>query len=201
MGPAFPFLSLLLSPWPPDLPSASLFLLHFFTSLHSLPSSLSLLPSSLSLSPAIHSSASLRRIPLSPSPSPRTSTEFGPNASLPHPPPPLLRIPVLRLWDAACELPSPSLPRTLPSQWAIPKGSRWPPPMSVRPLVRCAVARRMLISPVNLNHFRLLRVVGKGAFGKVRIVERKDTGLTFALKYIRKEEGRLHPSCVGRYSR
>ncbi|OQE88397.1 hypothetical protein PENNAL_c0017G00187 [Penicillium nalgiovense] len=42
--------------------------------------------------------------------------------------------------------------------------------------------------PVNLNHFRLLRVVGKGAFGKVRIVERKDTGLTFALKYIRKEE-------------
>jgi serine/threonine kinase 32 len=59
----------------------------------------------------------------------------------------------------------------------------------------------MLISPVNLNHFRLLRVVGKGAFGKVRIVERKDTGLTFALKYIRKEEGRLHPRCVGRYSR
>jgi serine/threonine protein kinase len=42
---------------------------------------------------------------------------------------------------------------------------------------------------VNLNHFRLLRVVGKGAFGKVRIVEKKDTGLTFALKYIRKEEG------------
>ncbi|KAL2012327.1 hypothetical protein VTN00DRAFT_5045 [Thermoascus crustaceus] len=41
---------------------------------------------------------------------------------------------------------------------------------------------------VNLNHFRLLRVVGKGAFGKVRIVERKDSGLTFALKYIRKEE-------------
>lgn len=47
---------------------------------------------------------------------------------------------------------------------------------------------------VNLNHFRLLRVVGKGAFGKVRIVERKDTGLTFALKYIRKDEGLLaHP--------
>jgi hypothetical protein len=32
-------------------------------------------------------------------------------------------------------------------------------------------------------------VVGKGAFGKVRIVERKDTGCTFALKYIRKDEG------------
>lgn len=44
-------------------------------------------------------------------------------------------------------------------------------------------------STVNLNHFRLLRVVGRGAFGKVRIVERKDTGLSFALKYIRKDEG------------
>lgn len=42
---------------------------------------------------------------------------------------------------------------------------------------------------MNLTHFRLLRVVGKGAFGKVRIVERKDSGLTFALKYIRKDEG------------
>lgn len=42
---------------------------------------------------------------------------------------------------------------------------------------------------VNLNHFRLLRVVGKGAFGKVRIVERKDNGEQFALKYIRKDEG------------
>lgn len=42
---------------------------------------------------------------------------------------------------------------------------------------------------MNLNHFRLLRVVGRGAFGKVRIVERKDTNLSFALKYIRKDEG------------
>lgn len=48
---------------------------------------------------------------------------------------------------------------------------------------------RLSPPPVNLNHFRLLRVVGRGAFGKVRIVERKDTGLSFALKYIRKDEG------------
>ncbi|PVH68252.1 AGC/YANK protein kinase, partial [Cadophora sp. DSE1049] len=41
---------------------------------------------------------------------------------------------------------------------------------------------------VNLSQFRLLRVVGKGAFGKVRVVEKKDTGLTFALKYIQKDE-------------
>ncbi|PHH90319.1 hypothetical protein CDD83_3993 [Cordyceps sp. RAO-2017] len=45
-----------------------------------------------------------------------------------------------------------------------------------------------LTGEVNLNHFRLLRVVGRGAFGKVRIVERKDTNLSFALKYIRKDE-------------
>ncbi|QUC21907.1 uncharacterized protein UV8b_06148 [Ustilaginoidea virens] len=45
-----------------------------------------------------------------------------------------------------------------------------------------------LSGEVNLNHFRLLRVVGRGAFGKVRIVERKDTNLAFALKYIRKDE-------------
>lgn len=36
-----------------------------------------------------------------------------------------------------------------------------------------------------------MRVVGRGAFGKVRIVERKDTNLSFALKYIRKDDGTL----------
>ncbi|KAH7124466.1 kinase-like domain-containing protein [Dactylonectria macrodidyma] len=41
---------------------------------------------------------------------------------------------------------------------------------------------------VNLNDFRLLRVIGRGAFGKVRIVERKDTNLSFALKYVRKDK-------------
>jgi serine/threonine protein kinase len=55
--------------------------------------------------------------------------------------------------------------------------------------IKKLIADSTLVLPVNLNHFRLLRVVGKGAFGKVRIVERKDTGLTFALKYIRKDEG------------
>ena len=50
------------------------------------------------------------------------------------------------------------------------------------------------IHSVSLDHFKLLRVVGKGAFGKVRIVERKDTNLTFALKYLRKDEGaQSHP--------
>ncbi|KAJ3224775.1 hypothetical protein HDU81_008356 [Chytriomyces hyalinus] len=39
---------------------------------------------------------------------------------------------------------------------------------------------------VDLRSFNLLRVVGKGAFGKVRIVEKKDSGVLYALKYINK---------------
>lgn len=63
-------------------------------------------------------------------------------------------------------------------------------PAAIQPPPTAASISRLPLTPtVNLNHFRLLRVVGKGAFGKVRIVERKDTGLTFALKYIRKDEG------------
>lgn len=65
-------------------------------------------------------------------------------------------------------------------------------------VVSIGLALIVVYTLVNLNHFRLLRVVGKGAFGKVRIVERKDTGLTFALKYIRKDEsafpGLMSPS-------
>ncbi|KAJ3318019.1 hypothetical protein HDU76_000955 [Blyttiomyces sp. JEL0837] len=41
---------------------------------------------------------------------------------------------------------------------------------------------------VELNHFELLRSVGKGAFGKVRIVQHKQTKQTYALKYINKEK-------------
>ncbi|KAJ3045453.1 hypothetical protein HDU99_009859, partial [Rhizoclosmatium hyalinum] len=39
---------------------------------------------------------------------------------------------------------------------------------------------------VDLRSFNLLRVVGKGAFGKVRIVQKKDSGVLYALKYIDK---------------
>ncbi|KAJ3219551.1 hypothetical protein HDU67_000496 [Dinochytrium kinnereticum] len=39
---------------------------------------------------------------------------------------------------------------------------------------------------VELNHFNLLRSVGKGAFGKVRVVQHKGTQKIYALKYINK---------------
>ncbi|KAI8099861.1 kinase-like domain-containing protein [Halteromyces radiatus] len=43
-----------------------------------------------------------------------------------------------------------------------------------------------LNSEVDLSHFALLRSVGKGAFGKVRVVQHKGTKQLFALKYINK---------------
>lgn len=39
---------------------------------------------------------------------------------------------------------------------------------------------------VELIHFELLRSVGKGAFGKVRVVKHRQTRQEFALKYINK---------------
>ncbi|KAI8897009.1 kinase-like domain-containing protein [Globomyces pollinis-pini] len=39
---------------------------------------------------------------------------------------------------------------------------------------------------VELSHFNLLRSVGKGAFGKVRVVQHKGTKCIYALKYINK---------------
>lgn len=43
-------------------------------------------------------------------------------------------------------------------------------------------------SEVELNHFNLLRSVGKGAFGKVRVVQHKKTNQIYALKYINKAQ-------------
>ncbi|KAF9134350.1 hypothetical protein BGW39_007367 [Mortierella sp. 14UC] len=41
-------------------------------------------------------------------------------------------------------------------------------------------------SEIELSHFHLLRSVGKGAFGKVRVVQHKKTKEIYALKYINK---------------
>ncbi|EDV22891.1 uncharacterized protein TRIADDRAFT_28247, partial [Trichoplax adhaerens] len=39
---------------------------------------------------------------------------------------------------------------------------------------------------VNLDHFEVLRAIGKGAFGKVCIVQKKDTKKMYAMKYMNK---------------
>ncbi|GJJ76768.1 serine/threonine kinase 32 [Entomortierella parvispora] len=41
---------------------------------------------------------------------------------------------------------------------------------------------------VNLFQFKLLRVIGRGSFGKVRMVERRETAKIYALKYISKAQ-------------
>ncbi|KAF9153910.1 hypothetical protein BG015_002336 [Linnemannia schmuckeri] len=41
---------------------------------------------------------------------------------------------------------------------------------------------------VNLFQFKLMRIIGKGSFGKVRMVERRETGKVYALKYISKAQ-------------
>ncbi|XP_055895648.1 serine/threonine-protein kinase 32A-like isoform X2 [Biomphalaria glabrata] len=39
---------------------------------------------------------------------------------------------------------------------------------------------------VNFDHFQILRAIGKGSFGKVCIVQKKDSKLMFAMKYMNK---------------
>ncbi|XP_076436940.1 serine/threonine-protein kinase 32A-like isoform X2 [Babylonia areolata] len=41
-------------------------------------------------------------------------------------------------------------------------------------------------SDVNFDHFQILRAIGKGSFGKVCIVQKKDTKKMFAMKYMNK---------------
>uniref|UniRef100_A0A336MKG1 CSON001944 protein n=1 Tax=Culicoides sonorensis TaxID=179676 RepID=A0A336MKG1_CULSO len=45
---------------------------------------------------------------------------------------------------------------------------------------------------VNFDHFQILRNIGKGSFGKVCIVQKKDTGRLFAMKYVSRS------ACIGR---
>ncbi|KAJ3589400.1 hypothetical protein NHX12_010245 [Muraenolepis orangiensis] len=39
---------------------------------------------------------------------------------------------------------------------------------------------------INFDHFQILRAIGKGSFGKVCIVQKKDTKKMYAMKYMNK---------------
>lgn len=41
---------------------------------------------------------------------------------------------------------------------------------------------------VSINDFILLKVIGRGSFGKVYLVRKKDTGLPFAMKILKKDQ-------------
>lgn len=40
---------------------------------------------------------------------------------------------------------------------------------------------------INLNHFEIVKVIGRGSFGKVYLVQKKDTEEFFAMKVLKKE--------------
>uniref|UniRef100_A0A8B9XDN7 Serine/threonine kinase 32C n=1 Tax=Bos mutus grunniens TaxID=30521 RepID=A0A8B9XDN7_BOSMU len=54
-----------------------------------------------------------------------------------------------------------------------------------------AAARRPVFDDkedVNLDHFQILRAIGKGSFGKVCIVQKRDTEKMYAMKYMNKQQ-------------
>ncbi|XP_046383165.1 serine/threonine-protein kinase 32B [Ischnura elegans] len=48
--------------------------------------------------------------------------------------------------------------------------------------------RRASDEDVNFDHFQILRAIGKGSFGKVCIVQKKDSKQMFAMKYVSKRQ-------------
>ena len=54
---------------------------------------------------------------------------------------------------------------------------------------------------VSLDDFSLLKVIGKGSFGKVMLVRKKDSGVLYAMKVLAKENivkrNQVSGSCIG----
>ena len=51
---------------------------------------------------------------------------------------------------------------------------------------------RLRRSKISCNDFTFLKTIGRGAFGEVKLCQKKDTGQIYAMKILRKvrEEGR-----------
>lgn len=47
---------------------------------------------------------------------------------------------------------------------------------------------RLKRTKITLNDFRTVKVIGKGAFGEVRLVQKLDTGKVYAMKTLQKSE-------------
>ena len=48
-------------------------------------------------------------------------------------------------------------------------------------------AEDMYSKEVNINHFKIEKVIGRGSFGKVFLVTKIDTGQIYAMKVLKKE--------------
>ncbi|XP_059982905.1 serine/threonine-protein kinase 32C isoform X1 [Lagenorhynchus albirostris] len=101
----------------------------------------------------------------------------GPDAP-PAPPPPAAGQPRARDTGDARAQPRPLFPW---SKWKKRMGSS----------MSAATARRPVFDDkedVNLDHFQILRAIGKGSFGKVCIVQKRDTEKMYAMKYMNKQQ-------------
>lgn len=52
----------------------------------------------------------------------------------------------------------------------------------------CNSYLRLRRTRIGLDDFRTVKVIGKGAFGEVRLVQKADTGKIYAMKTLRKNE-------------
>ncbi|XP_061047684.1 serine/threonine-protein kinase 32C [Eubalaena glacialis] len=111
------------------------------------------------------------------SPPPGRARPAGPDAP-PAPPPPAAGQPRARDTGDARAQPRPLFPW---SKWKKRMGSS----------MSAATARRPVFDDkedVNLDHFQILRAIGKGSFGKVCVVQKRDTEKMFAMKYMNKQQ-------------
>uniref|UniRef100_A0A8C3WYE5 Serine/threonine-protein kinase 32C n=1 Tax=Catagonus wagneri TaxID=51154 RepID=A0A8C3WYE5_9CETA len=111
------------------------------------------------------------------SPPPGRARPAGPDAA-PAPPLPAAGQPRARDAGDARAQPRPLFPW---SKWKKRMGSS----------MSAATARRPVFDDkedVNLDHFQILRAIGKGSFGKVCIVQKRDTEKMFAMKYMNKQQ-------------
>ncbi|XP_046928717.1 serine/threonine-protein kinase 32C isoform X1 [Lynx rufus] len=110
------------------------------------------------------------------SPPPGRARPPGPDAP-PVPPPPAAGQPRARDASDARAQPRPLFPW---SKWKKRMGSS----------LSAATARRPVFDDkedVNFDHFQILRAIGKGSFGKVCIVQKRDTEKMYAMKYMNKQ--------------
>jgi len=49
-------------------------------------------------------------------------------------------------------------------------------------------ARSLFSATINVNDFKIMKVIGRGTFGKVFLVKKIDTGVPYAMKVLKKEQ-------------
>uniref|UniRef100_A0A8C9JTY2 Serine/threonine kinase 32C n=1 Tax=Panthera tigris altaica TaxID=74533 RepID=A0A8C9JTY2_PANTA len=86
-------------------------------------------------------------------------------------------------WPLGLQGPPPP-PRGAGSVTSDNSGDSWP----CRHGSFCHLTRHpSVFSAVNFDHFQILRAIGKGSFGKVCIVQKRDTEKMYAMKYMNKQ--------------